>query len=507
MSTRAKIDEQANVVAIDEYLQALEELHEHNKFHDKQQQVIDAIFKHGKKRIFLRKGRKAGGTQTVLYPMIRIAKCFPGSACYIIGPTLKLEKEIIWKNNRLQKMIPPKWGVQFMDSETRAVFPNGSFIKVEGADNHNAMVGIEGDAFAFDEGKDHDPRAYKNCYPNLASRDALWIFCGAPPDNRHNFYYTLEQEIINDPDWFFLHWSSWDNPFLPGGAAWLQKEKDKYYKRGDWDEWENLYEARYVWGGKRTVIPSFRAEKHMIPLEVLMSKVFDERSKLRWYTVCDPGFATCFAVLFACINPFNGEVYCLNEIYETDREKLSVTQIWPRIREMEERLNPGGQWRRVYDSAAPGFPQEVKAAFAGAKPGFRPTVKEEGDETKFFRIINSLFHTFRCYLSTECKNLSWEIENYVSKKPSEPGMVYGEKSTVYPDENNHLLDDFRYLLKTDNYKYVEMPSESAIVRPDGRRIISIDEEIQKFHEPKKDWAKDLLDGSLDLSDDSDTLWN
>ena len=245
----------------------------------------------------------------------------------------------------------------------------------------------------------------------------------------------------------------------------------------------------------------------MIPRGVLMGKVFDERSKLRWYTVCDPGFATCFAVLFACINPFNGEVYCLNEIYETDREKLSVTQIWPRIREIEERINPGGRWRRVSESAAPGFPQEVKAACAGAKPGFRPTVKEEGDETKFFRIINSLFHTFRCYLSTECKNLSWEIENYVSKKPSEPGMVYGEKSTVYPDENNHLLDDFRYLLKTDNYKYVEMPSESAIVRPDGRRIISIDEEIQKFHEPKKDWAKDLLDGSLDLSDDSDPLWN
>lgn len=504
-----RLEDQTDLRTIDEYCKSLEELHKNLGFHSKQQEVIDAIFKHGKKRVFIRKGRKGGGTQTLMYPMIRIAKCFPRSACYIIGPQLKLEKEIVWKNGRLHSMIPKEWGVTFMDSECRAVFPNGSFIKVEGADNHNSMVGIEGDAFAFDEGKDHDPRAYKNCYPNLASRDALWIFGGAPPESRHNFYYELEQEAEKDPDWFTIHWTIWDNPFLPGGKEWVEKEKAKYYARGDWDEWENLYEARYVFGGKRTVIPSFRQENHVAPLDFIMERLSKDKHKLRWYTMCDPGFATCFAVMFACINPYTSEVFILNEIYETNRENLSVKAIWPRIREIEGKLYPGGPWKRVYDSAAPGFPQEVRAQWPHERLGFRPTYKELGDETKFFRIINSIFHTNKCYVSEECRKTVWEIVNYVTRPPKDILIVSGKEASIYPDENNHQLDNFRYLLKLDNYRFIEAPPDVKVVKLDNYRKQTLEEAIAEARGPKKDWASAIMeqDFSDDIFDDNFDLMN
>lgn len=223
------------------YVQALEQLHAGKEFHDKQKAVFRALFRtdgKAKKRVFIRKGRKGGGTQTALYPLARIAGLFPERAAYLIGPTQTLQSEIVWKNRRLHNFIPPQWQARTLEQEKRIVLPNNSFIKVAGANDPDAARGWEGDIFIWDEFKDHDIRSYEACYPNVASRDAIWIVLGSPPTTRDSHYYKLEQQIREDPDWFFIHWSCWDNPFLPGGREWLEKEKQKYYERGSWDLWE-----------------------------------------------------------------------------------------------------------------------------------------------------------------------------------------------------------------------------------------------------------------------------
>lgn len=433
------------------YATRLKQLHEGKRFHAKQREVLNAIFEKGYKRIFIRKGRKGGGTHTILYPAVRLAGCFDNMACYIIGPQYNLQREIVWNNNRLRNYIPREWNPHFKEFEARVKFPNGSFIKVQGADNYKSMVGIEGDLFIFDEMKDHDPRAYKNCYPNVASRDATWIVCGAPPKNKSNFYYKLEQEIKDDPDWYFIHWSTWDNAeFLPGGKEWIQNEKETYYRNGNWDEWETEWEAKYVFGGKLTVLSSFRSEgdnAHVIPTEVLLERVLPDARHLRWFQVFDPGFATCFGVLFGCYNPFTSEVFFLDEIYETDRSKLSVNDIWPRVQEKERLLYPGGKWKRVYDSAAPGFPQEVNARW-GRPPndriGFQPTFKEKDDEDKYFRVWNGALATNRCWVASRCSKFIFEMENYLTNEDG-----------TYPDAENHLLDCARYAFKALNFTFLE----------------------------------------------------
>ncbi len=444
-----RLTDQENLALVDAYADRVAELHAYKKFHAKQQEVIKAIFEKGYKRIFIRKGRKGGGTQTLLYPTVRLAGCFDNMACYIIGPQYSLQKEIVWSNNRIRNFIPAKWNARFNEFEGRVKFPNGSFIKVHGADNHKSLVGIEGDLFIFDELKDHDPRAYKNCYPNIASRDAIWIVCGAPPKNKSNFYYKLEQEIIKDPDWFFIHWSTWDNAeFLPGGRDWIQNEKETYYRNGNWDEWEQEWEARYVFGGKSTVLSCFKPDgpdSHVYPYDVLEAQVRD-RNKLKWFQVFDPGFATCFAVVFACYNPYTSEIYILDEIYETDRSKLSVNAIWPRVVEKQEQLNPGGNWRRVYDSAAPGFPNEVRSRW-GRDIKFVPTYKEQDDEDKYFRIWNGALATNRFFIASRCVHSIAEMENYLTEENTET------KKSIYPDGNNHILDGIRYLLKAINFTF------------------------------------------------------
>ena len=213
-----------------EYTRRLKELHDHVRarrkpeldkdFNDPQKEVIKAIFQDGYKRLFLRKGRKGGGTESILYPVCRIAGTLDNRACYIIGPTHATQREILWSNQRLQRYVPSSWIKTPREWDTRLVLNNGSYVKVWGANDWKNMVGVEGDIFVFDELADHDPRAYMNCYPNIASRDAVWIVLGAPPVQRvkSSFYYKLEQQIRKDPDWKFIQWPTWENSdFLPGG--------------------------------------------------------------------------------------------------------------------------------------------------------------------------------------------------------------------------------------------------------------------------------------------------
>lgn len=434
----------------------LEQLNAKKQWHSKQQEVLKAIFEHGYKRIFIRKGRKGGGTHTILYPVTRLAGLFKNRACFIIGPQDSLEREIVWKNKRLYEFIPKEWNVKFGEYEARAKFPNGSFIKVTGANDHKNMVGIEGDVFVFDELADHDPRAYENCYPNLASRDAIWIVVGAPPIQRvkSSFYYKLEQEIKKDKDWFFIHWSIWDNAeFLPGGREWIENEKKKYYARGQWDLWEQLYEARYVIGGSGTVLSNFRPDgrdSHVVPADWIEARISCDKKKLQWWAVFDPGFATCFCVLLACYNPYTSEVFIVDEIYETDRNKCSVEFLWPQFRAKQDEQFYGGYWRRVYDSAAPGFPNEVRARW-GKDIGFIPSYKQEGDEDKYFRIINSGLYLNKVWISERCGNGIMEMQDYAT-----------DPNGVYPNQGNHFLDCLRYLFKAANISFVEKQDDIMV---------------------------------------------
>lgn len=434
----------------------LQELHTGKEFHSFQLAVFNAIFRDGKKRIFIRKGRKGGGTETILYPLVRIAGLDKNRSCYLIGPTQKLQSEIVWANRRLQSFIPNQWIEQTYEQEKRVRLKNGSFIKVEGADNPESARGWEGDVFIWDELKDHNPLSLEACYPNVLARDALWIVLGTPPTKKTNHYYILEQQIKNDPDWAFFHWTSWDNPFLPGGHEFLKAEKKKYYDRGDWDTWEIEYEARYVFNAKRKVIPNFTDKNKMSRLE-LMDIIKRDKHHLKWVTSIDPGYATCFAALFVCYNPYTNQLFRLDEIYSKNREDNSARDMYPLIQQKQKALFTG-DWINIYDSAALSFAVEMQAIARdkGEKITLIPTKKQKNDEDMYFRVINSIYaQRGQSYTALECVNYMNEVENYET-----------DENDNYPDADNHLLDNDRYIVKYLNIQPVlQNYTETSIIQP------------------------------------------
>ena len=443
--------EEAERKELANYAQRLQELHAHHTFHPAQQKVIRAIFNEGKTHLFCRKGRKGGGTEASLYPAVRMAGLFDNQIIYLVYPTHKLGVDIIWKSGRLKNFIPKEWGVRFKESDTSAIFPNGSFIQVLGADNWKAMVGMEFDLCVMDELKDHDPRAYENMYPNRMSRNGIWMILGAPPYNNSNFYYKKEQEALgNEKLWSFHKWSIWDNTYLPydknmytSREEYLADLKAEYERKGDWDLWRVEWEAEYIFGGRLNVFPNFLEEKHIVPHDELMARIDKDKHQLIWWQGFDPGYATCFASLFVAYNPYSSEVYFLDEIYETRRDKNNVHTMWPRICEKADGLYKGAEWMRVYDSAAANFPPEVRAQF-GTNLSFIPIHKEKDDQDKYCRLLNSAFALDRAFISDRCGKLRWEIENYILDKNDE-----------YPKRDDHAIDAARYIFKMLHWNPVE----------------------------------------------------
>lgn len=445
--------------------QRLKELHAGKKFHSHQVAVFNSIFKQGKKRVFIRKGRKGGGTETAMYPLARIAGTVPGAACYFIGPTKVGQAEIVWDNRRLHNFLPKSWNAKPNEQTNRLRLPNESFIKVEGANDPEAARGWEGDIFVWDEYKDQNPLAMENCYPNVMSRDAIWIVLGTPPTKRTNHYYIKEREIRQDPDWAFFHWTAWDNPFLPGGHEYLTKEKKKYYDRGDWDLWQIEYEAEYVFNSNRKVIPDF-TEKNKLPRSVIMEMLSRDKRHLKWFTAIDPGYSTCFAVLFACINPYTNQIFWLDEIYSTDRRNNAARDMWPEIRRRQKRLYDG-KWTTIYDNAGEAFATEVHAINRdiGEKAILIPTFKQRGDEDAYFRVLNSCFALReQSYVAEECKQFIWEMEEYET-----------DEKDNYVDAHNHLLDDARYILKYARFNPVLKDIEIVTPKPNVRAAETIEQ--------------------------------
>lgn len=116
-----------------------------------------------------------------------------------IAPQHVQAKDIAWLYVRqLTADIP---GVSYNESELRCDFPNGSRIRLYGAENYERLRGLYLDGVILDEYADMSPEVWgKILRPALADRKGWAAFIGTPKG--HNSFYELWQQ--DDPEWFKL---------------------------------------------------------------------------------------------------------------------------------------------------------------------------------------------------------------------------------------------------------------------------------------------------------------
>lgn len=118
-----------------------------------------------------------------------------------VAPQFNQAKDIAWLYvKRLTADIP---NVTYNEAELRANLPNGSQVRLYGADNPDRLRGLYLDGVILDEHADMRPRVWGEIVrPMLADRRGWAAFIGTPKG--HNEFYRVWQEAKGDPEWFTL---------------------------------------------------------------------------------------------------------------------------------------------------------------------------------------------------------------------------------------------------------------------------------------------------------------
>jgi hypothetical protein len=158
--------------------------------------------------------RRMGKTVCVINHLIKQAVKFKrtdGRFAYI-APFRHQAKSIAW--DYVKHYTSPIPGIRYNESELTVDFPNGSRIRLFGADNPDAMRGMYFDGVVMDEVADMKPEVWGEIIrPALADRTGWCVFIGTPKGL--NQFYELYQYSKTTDGWYGDIYRADDTRVLP----------------------------------------------------------------------------------------------------------------------------------------------------------------------------------------------------------------------------------------------------------------------------------------------------
>ena len=129
-----------------------------------------------------------------------------------IAPTFAQGKQIAW--DYLKRFTAPIPGVATNETELRVDLPNGSQIRIYGADNPDRMRGIYLDGAVLDEYGLMPSRTFTEVVmPALIDRAGWAFFIGTP--NGKNHFYDIVQQAESDPSWHLAVYKASETGLIP----------------------------------------------------------------------------------------------------------------------------------------------------------------------------------------------------------------------------------------------------------------------------------------------------
>ncbi len=148
--------------------------------------------------------RRAGKTVACINDLLRAALTSPHSRSLYayIAPTYAQAKATAFDYlvEACAPLMPFK--AKINQSELKVDLPNGSTVRLFGADNYHALRGLRLDRVVLDEYADFDPRAWTTVIrPALSDRRGAATFIGTP--RGHNGFFDVYRDALRNPDeWY-----------------------------------------------------------------------------------------------------------------------------------------------------------------------------------------------------------------------------------------------------------------------------------------------------------------
>lgn len=429
--------------------------------HKAQQRIVDEIYLNNRKRVLVVAGC-SWGKSALEKALAMEMSCFPNKSTFIIGPTRKQQKEVMWEGgDSIKELVPLSFNPVFMESESRIEFPDwGSFIKIDGSENYDAFRGVAGDLWLFDEAQMVDFRFYEAIYPRLSKRNGAVVVVGTMVRNLNNDFMKLWKYAQEDPDWLVIHAPSSENP-SPNVQEFLRKEKAKYLKRGDHATWALEFDCIHMPGGKDAVFPQYDPKTHNRPADWFTPRIDRDLSSIDFFTSFDPGTGSVFAVSFVAINRDTAEIYVLDEIYATNKNMTTPREIWRQTQLKEKKWFRGKTPVRIYDEAAAWFEAQMGTEL---KVGLIPAGKHSRDKQDDIGLIKDAIAARKFFMNYEdCPKTVDEMLSYETDENGKP-----------KEGNDHEMDNLRYIIRQSGYT---MNPKPLIEEDDSQYILEGDNSI------------------------------
>ena len=160
--------------------------------------------------------RRSGKTVAAVNHLIRAALIKKDGRYAYIAPLLKQAKDISW--DYLKYYSQPIPGIKINESELRIDYPNGSRIRVYGADNPDSLRGIELDGVVMDEYGDIKKEMWDAIIsPILYANENSWAMFIGTPKGKNDFWVKYIKSKENN-DWINILLKSSESGILTDEA-------------------------------------------------------------------------------------------------------------------------------------------------------------------------------------------------------------------------------------------------------------------------------------------------
>lgn len=365
--------------------------------------------------------RRFGKTVLAINHLIRAALCCvrerPRFA--YLAPTYRQAKAIAW--DYLKHYARPIPGFAANESELRVDLPNGSQVRLYGADNPDALRGIYLDGVVLDEFGLMQGKVWSEVLrPALSDRQGWAVFIGTP--NGKNAFWEMRDYAAKTPGWYLAEYRATDTNILPDEE--LAAARDTMSGDAYAQEFECSFEASVrgaIYAREMAFLREYKRIKD-IPWEPSVSV----------HTAWDLGMGDSTAIW--CIQMHNNEARVI-DYYEASGEALGHYVNWLRSK-------PYTWGKHILPHDA-----EVRELGTGRSRveilgslGVRATVcKQFGldDGIEATRMFLK-----RCWFDQgRCKDGIEALQNYRREENTRTGEL---KSEPVHDWSSHAADAFRY---------------------------------------------------------------
>lgn len=412
--------------------------------------------------------RRGGKSSSVGRLAYQTALDFPGCNILILALTRRSVKNIFWKD--ILKDLNKKFNLrcEFNGTELTATLPNGSVIRLAGADDSEEeaekYLGAKYKLVAIDEAasfrQDLRRIVYQILFPATTDEKGTICLTGTPGDVAKGLFYDITLGLEKERVWSLHKWNTTDNPYMAAN-------------------WKEDMESMIAANPRIVETPAFRRmylAEWVINDELLIYHMSDknlehkEPPEFENYVLgVDLGYNddSAFVVL-----GYTDKLLHVVEAYK--KPKMNVEDVANRIKYYQKIYNP---FAIITDPASKQVVEDLKQRY-----GIPLRSAEKTDKFKFIDVLNTELVLGRVKIwAQQTEPLLEEMRSLIYDERA-------EKRKEHPGCANHCTDSFLYAWRFC-YNFLYEEEEEEELDPVKRFFNRLDKGINNKTDDSQWWEK------------------